>query len=157
MPLGDYGAQRWTAIMFGIDRPPAAFYVALCTSAPGAGWDGTGLRSVEPLPSANTGYARIAMPLPPHAQMSNWVLAEGDFVINGADIVFGDPLVDWGQITHWALCDGAGLDADESTWGNMWAFGELLSPIYVLAGSKPAIQTGTMSFQLTDQLAIVTE
>lgn len=140
--IADYGAQAWVGVMFGIGSLPANFYVALLTDEPGDGWDGSVVATLEP---ADTAYARQAV-----AITTGFTLSDNGFVINAANIAYPTPIIDWGNITHFALLDAA-------TNGNLWSYGAFLDAIYIPAGYPASLGVGSIYHGLGNQLASIAE
>lgn len=137
MGVSDYGAEQWAGVMFGITALPANLYLALCTDEPGDGWDGTVLATVEPVDPGV--YARPAV-----AFGSGWVVTASGFVTNAAVFDFATPSVDWGNITHYALCDAA-------TGGDLWFYGSFFEPLVVPAGYDLQVGAGSLSIGVRNQ------
>lgn len=138
MPSGiaDFGATAWLSALFGIDADISGYYVALCSDEPGVASDGTILVELEP---ADPAYARQ----PYAAGGANWASNGGDLTTL-IDIDFGVPTVDWGLVTHFALLTDA-VD------GDLYGWGEFLSPQYVSAGDAMVIPAGGVVVSLAAQ------
>lgn len=130
----DFGATAWLAALFGVDPDITGYYVALCTDEPGTDSDGTALADIEPVDVA---YSREAY----GTGGANWG-TNGPYITTLLDIDFGIPTVDWGQISHFALCTAA-------TAGDVYAFGEFLSPQQVTADFDFVIPAGGVVISLT--------
>lgn len=107
---------------------PTTLYLALCSSPPMAGDDGTDLEEpVDP-----TYYARQ-----PYGRGDTWwEMTERGTVENLVPAVFGPSLtVDWGLIGGWALCTAL-------TGGELVAIGEVTSPYRVIKGPEATVTVG---------------
>jgi hypothetical protein len=118
MPSGvsDYGSARWLSALFGVVDRPTEYFVALCSRAPGVAMDGDMLAGLEP---ADPVYARQRYPTGDGAWASN-----GPYLTNLNALIFPTPAVDWGYLTHFALCSAA-------TSGQVFAWGEMFNPQFV--------------------------
>jgi len=129
LPSGvtDYGANAWLGVALAVTDPIDGYYIALCTVEPGIDFDGDILADVEP---ADGAYARQLYASGP----TNWG-TDGSYGTNLLEIDFGVPTVDWGFLPYYALCTAA-------TSGDLYSFGEFLSPEYVQAGAPVVIPAG---------------
>lgn len=129
MPSGvsDYGSSTWLAALFGVIPLPTRYYVALCTDEPGAAMDGDLLADLEPDDFA---YQRQEY----SPGVDTWA-PNGPYLTNLNQVVFGAPNVDWGYLSHFALC----TDLES---GQVFAWGELLNPQYVTATIGVLIPVG---------------
>ena len=94
--------------------------MALTTTVPTIGDTGDNLH--EP---ADGLYAREEYMLGSGA----WAPTGRGGVANSADISFGIPGADWGNVVGWALCSGM-------SGGNTYYVGELVAPMRVLANTS---------------------
>lgn len=118
--------------------PPAIFYVALFTTAPGETGGGVEV--------SGGAYARVAIT----GSLANWAGTQGPGTTavssgtggqtsNNGVITFPAPTANWGSVTHWALFDAA-------TGGNMWLFGTLTQPKNINSGdAAPAFPAGALT------------
>lgn len=119
----------------GGPTPPAGFFVALFTTAPGASAPGTEV--------VGNGYARVEAPL---------AVTPGSNPVNMANpsaIVFAAATANWGTITHIGLFDAA-------TGGNFWGFAtvnapgtQTPTPVAVNTGQGFQINPGQLVVSLT--------
>lgn len=131
----DWGASQWLQSLFGLVATPTEYFVALATEEPGLDADGTTIATTEP---TDAGYQRQSYGV----GTANWG-ANGADIVNLNDIRFGAPsAADWGFLTHFVLLDAA---AD----GDIYAYGEFLSPQYVEVGYGFVIPAGTMIIDLS--------
>jgi len=105
--------------------PPSTVYLALYTSAPGAGDTGTEV--------SGGGYARQAVTFNP---------ASGGQVVNSADVVFPAATASWGTITHIGVRDAA-------TGGNLLYYAALSTVKTIAAGDQIKFPAGQLSFSMT--------
>lgn len=125
-----YGATYILNAFFGRRQtPPASYWVALCTSAPGAQADGSLL--VEPDPGA--GYARTLLT----SDTYSFAAAATGVIQTASDIVFPVATADWVTATHVALCDA-------QQGGNVYLYGALSIPRKVLNGDVCRIPAGLL-------------
>ena len=105
--------------------PPSTVYLALYTSAPGAGDTGTEV--------SGGGYARQAVTFSP---------ASGGQIVNSADVVFPAATASWGTITHVGVRDAA-------TGGNLLYYAALSTVKTIAAGDQIKFPAGQLSFSMT--------
>jgi hypothetical protein len=116
---------------------PTQLYVGLFTSAPSDAGGGTEVSTI------GTGYARQQL----NPSNANWEGTHGSNtgnssgtngqVRNSVALVFPDPLVDWGTVTHFAIFDQA---------GNMLFYGQFNVAKVVQAGDQgPVIAINAMT------------
>lgn len=135
----DWGAAQYLSMIFGLITPPAGYYIALCTEEPGTVADGTVLTEIEP---TDTAYSRVYYP----AGLSAWSDPTIDLNTSNLNQVdFGVPGIDWGVITHYAICDSI-------TDGNLYSYGEFNVPVYVSSTYEVAIPIGGITVALYNQL-----
>jgi hypothetical protein len=134
--ISDYGASAFLSALFAITGQISGYYIALCTDEPGPGFDGLILEELEPI---GTDYARQHYP----SNDTNWAV-NGNYLASLAEISFGTPAVDWGLLTHYALCTAA-------TAGDIYAWGEFLNPSFVSAGFEFVIPPGGLVLSLATQ------
>ena len=104
--------------------PPSTVYLALYTSAPGAGDTGTEV--------SGGGYARQAVTFNP---------ASGGQVVNSADVVFPAATASWGTITHIGVRDAA-------TGGNLLYYAALSTTKTIAEGDQIKFPAGQLSFSM---------
>lgn len=131
MPSGisDFGSATWLAALFGALPLPKTYWMALCLDEPGPAVDGDMLADLEP---ADPSYTRQAYPAG-----GGWWDSNGPYLTNTADITFPLPAADWGYVTHFVLCNAP-------TSGDIYAWGELLSPQYVTDSVAVSMPAGTL-------------
>ena len=101
---------------------PTHLFLALSTANPTE----TGSGIAEPVGNS---YARV--------MKDTWDVASNRATENTGVIEFPEATGAWGTITHWALFD-------DTTAGNMIAYGELLSPQSVGIGDNLSVQDGAL-------------
>lgn len=106
--------------------PSASRYIALLTEAPDDA--DTGSTIVEPVAM---NYARIT------TTASSWNTASGGSATTASILTSNVASGDWGEITHWALCDAA-------TTGNVLVWGEVTVPKTVLTGDSFSFGAGAL-------------
>jgi hypothetical protein len=134
--IADFGASSWLSTLFGIEDPIAGYYLALCLDEPGPGFDGLILDDIEP---AGGGYARQFYA----SDDTHWAV-NGNYVTNLLEVGFGTPTLDWGRLTHFALCTAASS-------GDIYAWGEFLSPSFAAAGFELVLPPGGLVLSLASQ------
>lgn len=102
---------------------PTHLFVALSTANPGE----TGSGLAEPV---GNGYTRV--------MKDTWKVAANRATSNSGVIEYPEATGSWGTITSWALFD-------DSTAGNMIAYGDLLSPQSVGVGDNLSVQDGALT------------
>lgn len=105
--------------------PPSTVYLALYTSAPGAGDTGTEVSGGD--------YARQEVTFNP---------ASDGQVVNSADVVFPVATESWGTITHVGVRDAA-------TGGNLLYYAALSTDKTIAAGDQIKFPAGQLSFSMT--------
>lgn len=125
--MSDFGSETWLSALFGVTPLPTGYFIALCSDEPGAAMDGTLLAGLEP---ADTAYARQPYGTGPSAWDSN-----GPYLTNLLAAAFPTPVIDWGYLTHFAICDSL-------TAGQLYAWGEMYNPQYVSTGIGMEIAPG---------------
>ena len=130
----DYGAQAVITDVFGLTtNMPATLYVALMTTGLSPG-ESAGSALAEPA----DGYARVAIAV----GASNWAAPYGSGAVeNVNDITFPAATADWGEITHWALCDAA-------TNGNVLLWDRALDSMYVGSGQQVVVGAGSLNVRV---------
>lgn len=116
--LSLYGRDQSLAAFFMPDQfdSPEVVYVAICLSVPTVGDTGDDL--VEP---SDDQYVRQPYPI----GGDYWAFTGRGGVSNTAEVSFGVPSEDWGDVVGWALCtDEAG--------GSTYYVGELNNPLRVV-------------------------
>lgn len=132
--LTTWGATRFLDTLFGQRAaPPAAFWVALCTAAPGAQANGSMLAEPDP----NAGYARTLLNNDP----VSWNAAATGVITANTSAVFPVATADWTTVTHYALCDA-------QTGGNVFFYASLSTGRKVLAGDIARIPAGLLHVSL---------
>jgi len=106
--------------------PSASRYIALLTDTPTDASTGTTI--VEPVAM---NYARIT------TTAASWNSASGGSASNASILTSNVASGDWGEITHWALCDAA-------TTGNVLVWGEVTVPKTVLNGDSFSFGAGAL-------------
>jgi hypothetical protein len=130
--VSNKGVEYFLGLMF-----TGGFYVALLTGQPNVGMTGTNLADVEVARLSDgdaTGYTRVLC--------AAWTISAGGFVLNTAELDYGTPLFDWGQVSGWALCSAA-VD------GDLYAFGEFANPRLVGAGNDFIVDPGALIITLS--------
>lgn len=132
--ITDFGKQVWLDAMFGIGPLPTGYYTALCVAEPGPAMDGDILADLEP---AGSDYHRQ------HIALGNtrWATSD-DYVTTIIDLPFGLASTDWGQITHYALCDNP-------ISGQVYCWGEFLNPVNVQSGYFVSVPAGGIVIALS--------
>lgn len=102
---------------------PTHLFLALSTANPGE----TGATIAEPV---GNGYTRV--------MKDTWKAASNRAVSNSGVIEFPEATGPWGTITSWGLFD-------DSTAGNMIAYGDLLSAQAVNVGDNLSVQDGAIN------------
>lgn len=131
--LTAFGTDALLNILFGVRRPvPAAYFLALLTTAPAVTVTGTALAAIEPT-VGETGYVR--------AQVPNvdqwWAAGSAGATTTAQPVTFAPALMGWPEITHYALCDAV-------TGGNVYLYGRLSVPRQVKAGDAAAVPPGLL-------------
>jgi hypothetical protein len=111
---------------------PATVYVALFTSAPGAGGGGTEV--------SGGSYARVAVT----NNATNFPAASGASKSNATAITFPAATAGWGSVSHYGLFDAL-------TGGNLLKFAPILvagvaTPRTVASGDQPSFGVGDLVF-----------
>lgn len=141
--LSDYAENKLIDFLFrgGTLTPPATWYVALFTGAPGDAAAGTEV--------SGGSYARVGLA----ATAANWASTGGagtttnpsagtsGTTSNNAPLAFATPSADWGTVTHLALFDAP-------TGGNRWASGALATPQSLPSGVPYTLAAGAVTFQI---------
>lgn len=119
MPSGisDFGTATWLSVLLGLTPVPAAYWIALCSREPGDAMDGAMLAALEP--TVDPAYRRRSYSTGPAFWAGN-----GPYVTNLQSVTFPTPGVDWGYLTHFALCT-------EITAGQVYAWGQVSNPQFV--------------------------
>lgn len=135
MPSGltDYGADTFTNWITGVATPPASFWVALCLEQPDEGYDGTVLATIEP---SGGSYARREI----DRGVADWSGAS-EGAVSLTMLTFPVATLDWGVITHYALCTA-------STAGEVYGYGELDEAYQVLTGGQLFLPVGGIGIAL---------
>lgn len=136
MPAGvaDYGASTWLGVLFGLAKAPTLYWLALCTDQPGTAMDGDVLADLEP---ADKAYRRVR-----YGIGADYWAVNGNFVTNTDEIAFGVPTADWGYLNHFALCTA-------SSGGDLYAWGEFISPAYVATDVQAVVPVGGLVVALS--------
>jgi hypothetical protein len=131
-----WGASYFLDTLFGgRQAPPAAYWVALCTAAPGAQADGTMLAEPDP----NAGYARTLL----GSDAVSWNAADTGVITSAAAVVFPGATADWVTVTHYALCDA-------QINGNVFLYGSFATPRRVMNGDVARIPAGLLHLSLAN-------
>jgi hypothetical protein len=107
---------------------PADVYVALFTSS-------TGLEAGDPAACdevSGGGYGRVA---------ATFSAGSDSASANTAEVAFSEASADWGEITHFAICDAA-------TEGKILLWAELTNSRIVLTGDVARFKTGVLTVAL---------
>lgn len=113
--------------------------VALCRTVPAAN------ASLSQLDEPTGGaYARVTAVFP---STSYWVLGTGGEISLGLTLTFPTASASWGLIPGWALLSAKSAGAYTQT---VLALGRLTQPLRVIAGIRPRLQPGSISFSLLD-------
>lgn len=134
--IADYGTAAWLSALFGVTADITGYYVALCSGEPGVASDGTILAELEPSDGA---YARQAYGVGD----TNWAV-NGNAITNLLELDYGIPSIDWGLITHYALCNAL-------TGGDLYGWGEFVSAQFVSAQYLMVIPPGGIVVSLAPQ------
>lgn len=118
--------ENWVLNQTVGKSPSVSRYIALLLEAPDDA--DTGSTIVEPVAM---NYARIT------TTAVSWNTASGGSVTTAAILTSNVASGDWGEITHWALCDAA-------TAGNVLVWGEVTVPKTVLTGDSFSFGAGTL-------------
>jgi len=105
-------------------------YIALCTAAPTDASTGTTI--VEPVGGS---YARKS------TAGADWAAASAGSISNANAITFVTATGDWGECTHFAICDAA-------TTGNLLAWGSLTVSKTILNGDTASFAVGSLVLSL---------
>lgn len=125
-----WGASYFLDTLFGQRQdPPASFWVALCSQAPGVQADGTLLAEPDP----NAGYARTLL----GNDTYSWSAANTGVITSAAAAIFPVATANWMTVTHYALCDS-------QVGGNVYFYASLATPRMVLSGDICRIPAGLM-------------
>lgn len=139
--ITDYGANAIADHITGVASLPGGLFVALCTAQPDTGTDGTALAAIEPV---GGGYARQ-----PLARTSAaWNAAVLGMSLTNVDVAFPAASADWGQVSHYALCDSL-------TGGNVLAFGELAFYQFIQSGQQFTLPAGSISAAMSSPQSTV--
>lgn len=134
--ITSYGASYFLDTLFGRRQaPPAAYWVALLTQAPGAQADATMLGE----PDANAGYARVLLT---NDQFGFRPAASG-VSSNDAGVYFPLASANWATVTHYGLCDSL-------VGGKLFLYGSLATPRKVMAGDIARIPPGLLTMTLAN-------
>lgn len=125
--ITDFGKQAWMDAMFGITPLPTGYYIALCLVEPGEAMDGDILADLEP---ADGSYHRQHLML----GSARWATSD-NYATTIVDVPFGLATGQWGQLTHYALCDNP-------TSGEVYSWGEFLNPVNVQSGYFVSVPAG---------------
>jgi hypothetical protein len=107
----------------------ANLYIALCISTPGD--DDTSDPNGE---VTGTSYVRI--------KCNTWDTSASGATENTQTVAFAQAGGDWGTVTHFAICD-------ETTTGNMIAYGKLDDARVISSGDTASFATGALDVTLT--------
>jgi hypothetical protein len=127
--VSDYGSSTWLSALFGVVPLPTQYYIALTSREPGAAMDGDMLAGIEP---SDPAYQRSAYP----TGAMFWA-ANGPYLTNLVAATFPLPEVDWGYLTHFALCNAA-------DGGRLLAWGQMFNPQFVTRSIGVVIPPGGM-------------
>lgn len=135
MPITNYGSQLVAQALIGkAVTIPATLYVAIMTA--GANATATGISLNEP---SGGSYARVSIA----NDSLHWTFDGYNLMYNTADLVYPTATGYWGRIGYWALCDAL-------TAGNVIAHGSLNPVVSIVAGDRPKILAGSLSFSVFD-------
>lgn len=129
--LTDYGANAFADHLSGVATLPTTYYVALCSSQPDVGVDGTSLAALEPAAGA---YARVAL----GRTSAEWAAADQGISTIQVTVTFPTATADWGTITHYALCTAL-------TGGSVYGYGQFTFAQYVASGDTMVVPVGGIS------------
>lgn len=130
--ITDYGANAFGDHLSGVTTLPGTFYVALCSTQPDVGVDGTTLATLEPVGAS---YARVALP---RDGGTSWQAADQGVITTLVEVDFAVATEDWGTITHYALCTA--LSA-----GYVYGYGQFTYEQRIMAGDQMSIPAGGIS------------
>lgn len=139
--VASFGAETWLPALFGLIPVPTQYWIALAADEPGDQSDGDSLADLEPDPAA--GYARQSYGI----GTGNWA-ADGAFLSNAVQVDFGVPTDTWGPVSHFVLCDAA-------VSGDLYGWGELVTPLNILAGAPVLIPAGAMVVTMSSLLSSI--
>lgn len=135
--VSQWGADAVADLLTGNGTFPATMYVALCKDEPDPGYDGTVLADLEP----TGGYARQPISMNP----ASWDLASSGVSVSKVLITYPTATLDWGSISHWALCTAA-------TAGEVFGYGEFDLTARVLAGAIFTVPIGGLSISVSGRI-----
>lgn len=127
--VSTFGAGKWLGSLFGIGQPPGRYYVGLTVAEPTVTMDGTAVTQIEP---QGGGYRRQAY----QVGAPVWQV-DDNTITNLAAVAFPQPSANWGLITHFILCG-------QATFGDLYAWGQLRTPLAVAENEPPTIKPGAM-------------
>jgi len=130
--LTDYGANAFGDHLSGVATLPSTFYVALCSTQPDVGVDGTTLDALEP---AGASYARVALA---RNGATSWQAADLGVITTLVDVNFAVAAEDWGTITHYALCTAASA-------GYVYGYGQFTYEQRIMTGDQMLLPAGGIS------------
>ena len=132
--VGSYGAGAWLSALFGVTPAITSYWLALCSDEPGADMDGDILADLEP---TDVAYHRQ-----PYGTGAALWGANGNYLTTSVEIDFGLPLIDWGDLSHFALLTAR-------TSGSLYAWGEFLNPQFVPANYQVVLPPGSLVLTLS--------
>lgn len=121
-----FGGQDYT--------PPVSLYVGLSTTTPTD--EGTNFTE----PDSADAYARVEV----DNDLTTWVASDDGFKENDIDFEFPEATGSWGEVTHFAIFDGA-----EGTGENMLAWGELAIAKTIDEGDIATFRSGDVEITLS--------
>jgi len=133
MSLTNYGIKLVSDIMTNVRTMPPVLYAAVMTRP--ATFFTTGTQLLEPV---DEGYERV----PIHMNSEWWHDASNGQKTNAMNVVFPTPTVEWGLITHFAMCD-------DYKGGNVVYGAHFREAYYVARGVQFSILAGNMFFGIT--------
>lgn len=131
--FSDYAENAFINHVLGVSTwSPPTIYVGLSTSDP----LDTALGIAEPI---ENNYGRIAH--------SNWKAAANRAISNRGSVIFNQASDDWGDITHYIVCD----HATNTNWGtdvNLISHGILYATKSIVAGNRPSFAEGELEISV---------
>lgn len=135
--ITDFGANYWLGVILGLESVPAHYWVAACSSEPGANADGDIVAALEP---TDPTYHRVEI----SSGSSHFALNAG-LATSLDTVTFPLPFQPWGQINHYALCD-----AEDG--GNCYGYGVLANPLSPQPGQLFQLPIGGIALTLSQLL-----
>ena len=126
------GSAHVLAVLFGrTELASVDYFIGLCRTFPSIGDNGATID--EPDPSA--GYARVGLP----NFASSWTMSGYTEALNAVELVWPIVTGDWGNLTSFAVLDGAGPNN-----GRLLFFGTLTPPMQPTMLSQLRVRVGQL-------------